>query len=101
MLLSVSLLYLSRPLTIASTKMSKIADSIIGPFTTLLLKQSHFPPPDDFPLKVLDDAYSPGTVTLRMLSSLSSHNKARLELSCVDISKIMIASLSKKIEAEG
>lgn len=85
----------------ASTKMSEIADSIMGPFATLLLKQSHFPPPDDFPLKVLDDACGPGTVTLRMLSSLSSHDKARLELSCVDISEIMNASLSKKIEAEG
>lgn len=36
-----------------------------------------------------------------MLSSLSSHDKARLEISCADISEMKIASLSEKMEAEG
>lgn len=83
----------------ASTKISEIADSIMGPFATLMLKQAHFPPPEDFPLKVLDNACGPGTVTLRILSSLSSHDKAKLELSCADISELMIGSLSQKIES--
>ena len=63
------------------------SNDIIGPFADLLLKQASFPPSSDLCLVVLDNACGSGVVSSHIISSISPDVKARLDLTCGDISE--------------
>lgn len=82
-------------------KMYYQANDIMGPFADLLLQQASFPPSSDSRLVVLDNACGSGVVSSHILSLLSPNAKARLDLTCADISEAMITNMTRRIETSG
>ncbi|OCT47889.1 hypothetical protein CLCR_03766 [Cladophialophora carrionii] len=82
-------------------KMAALADNIMGPFADTVLRTAKFPPAGDSPLVVLDQACGSGVVSSHIMSRLSSDDRARLDLTCADISEPQIAQMTKRIEASG
>jgi ubiquinone/menaquinone biosynthesis C-methylase UbiE len=82
-------------------KMYDQANYIMGPFADRLLQAAKFPPSNDFPLVVLDQACGSGVVSSHIMSHLSPDDKSGLDLTCADISEPAIANMTRRIEASG
>ncbi|KAJ9611691.1 hypothetical protein H2200_004875 [Cladophialophora chaetospira] len=82
-------------------KMFAQANSIMGPFADMILQTARFPPANGEALVVLDQACGSGVVSSHIMSRLYPEDKARLDLTCADISEPAITQMRRRIEASG
>ncbi|GAD93840.1 UbiE/COQ5 family methyltransferase, putative [Paecilomyces variotii No. 5] len=79
----------------------RFAEVITGPYAKLLVEQTGIQSTKERPLVILDNACGTGVVADKLQRSLDEEAISNMQLTCADISEVMLGITKKRIQEEG
>ncbi|KAL1862035.1 hypothetical protein Plec18170_000859 [Paecilomyces lecythidis] len=79
----------------------RFAEVITGPYAKHLVEQARIESTKERPLVILDNACGTGVVADKLQRLLDEEAKSNMQLTCADISEVMLEITKKRIQEEG